>query len=175
MNSKYTTYAMFYGLALVYWLVAGNMEQSTLLCVFYSVFVGTVWGLLPKVSFTEPLSWKHLLPPFMLTLLMMFSARLRMMPSAEVIMLTSMALLHLRASLLSFARLRQRARLFSIFQLVQFGIGIAYIFQKNLLPFSLDRSFFFILMMGLGTLSIGMLLTMRGKPIETDAPEIEHD
>lgn len=152
-----------------------NASDTTLVCVFYSVFVGTVWGLIPKVSGTEPLNWKYFLPPFMLVVLMMFSVKMRMVAmSSEVVMITAMSLLHFRAGIISFTRLTDRARIFCWAQLGCFAFGMLYLFQQRLVPFTIPRSLFFVLMMGFSTLSIGLLLTVKGKP-HVEATEETHD
>ena len=161
MNNKYSAYVLFYALGLVFWLISKNVAESTLLCVFYSVFVGTVWGLIPKVSGGEPLSWQHLLPPFLLVMLMMFSVSLRMVISSEVVLITAMSLVHFRASILSFTRLTKGTRIFSWIQLASFIFGIVYIFQKNILPFFVSRSAFLMVMMAMSTFGIGILLVVK--------------
>lgn len=163
MNHRFLAYGLFYSLGLAFWLLNLNLSEITLLCVFYSIFVGTVWGLIPKISGTDTFTWRHLLPLVLLVMLMMFSARLRMMISAEVILFTAMALIHLRACIFSFTRLSKGGAAFAWLQFGLFVYGMLYIFQKNTLPFPISRNVFVMSMMALSTLSIGILLLLKRK------------
>ena len=168
MNNKYSAYVLFYGLGLVFWAINLNFTEATLLCVFYSIFVGTVWGLIPRVSGAEPLSWKYLLPPFLLVMLMMFSVSLKMVLSTDVIFITSMSLIHFRSSVLSFARIPKRASSFYWIQLFSFIFGLTFIFQKNFLPIQLTRKIFLMSMMGMSVISIGILLAVKNDQTNRD-------
>lgn len=173
MSNRVSAYSIFYALGAVFWLLNRNLAESTLLCVFYSIFVGTVWGLLPRVSGLPPLSWKYLLPPFLLVILMMFSVSLRMVMNTEVLLVTAMSLIHLRAFALSFTRLVNKARIFSFVQLFSFAFGLSYLFQKNILPFPVTRNEFLLVMMATSMFSIGTLVYLKRKSngqqaVETD-------
>jgi hypothetical protein len=163
MSNRISAYAVFYALGAFYWLISRNLAENTLLCVFYSIFVGTVWGLLPQISGTGPLSWKFLLPPFLLVILMMFSVSLRLVMSTEAVLLTAMSLIHLRAFVLSFTRLTKNARIFSWIQLASFVYGLVYLFQKNFLPFPITREEFLITIMAMSMFSIGTLVFLKRK------------
>lgn len=175
MSNRVSAYSIFYALGAVYWLLSRNLAESTLLCVFYSVFVGTIWGLLPKVSGSGPLSWKHLLPPFLLVILMMFSVSLRMVMSTDVVFITAMSLIHFRAFVLSFTRLTGRARIFSWIQLFSFFFGLSFLFQKNIFPFLISRNEFLMTMMGMSVFSIAVLLILKRKSHEQSSGKVDDE
>ena len=175
MGNKFSAYWLFYALGLVFWMLSMNMNDSTMLCVFYSTFVGTVWGLVPQFSGSEPLSWKHLLPPFMLVVLMMLSVRLKMVMSTDVVLITAMSLIHFRASVFSFSRLAKRALAFSWIQLLSFLFGLAFLFQKNITSIVISRGAFLKIMMGMSTLSIAILLVSKRKSNGQSSGEINHE
>ncbi len=133
----------------------------TLLTVFYSFFVGAAWGSIPTVSRSEPLTWKHLLPPFILVALMMVSTNMKTVPSSEFISLTAMALIHLRAGVLSVTRLGKKGLGFTLIQLLGFLAVIADLFQNNFLPFAIPQTAFFFLMTGLLTTSVIQLFRLK--------------
>jgi len=161
MSNKYSAYILFYSLGLGFWLLSMNMVDLTLVCVFYSVFIGSVWGLIPSISCSDALTWKHLFPPFMLALLMMFSIRLRTMMSPEVVLITAMALIHFRASIFTYARLQMKAPGFLWLQLSSFVFALVFLFQKNFLPFQISRSVFLMTIMSMSMLSLIVLLRLK--------------
>lgn len=163
MNNKFSAFGLFYVLGILFWILSGNIAEGTLLCVFYSFFAGTVWGLVPQISGSEPLSWKHLLPPFLLVLMMMFASRLKLVMSTDVVLITAMSLIHFRASILAFARLPRAVRLFSWLQLGSFALGMAYIFQKNILPFQISRSLFLTIVAAFNAISFVLLIYAKRK------------
>ena len=173
MNNKFSAYWLFYSLGLAFWLICRNTLDLTLLCVFYSIFVGTVWGLVPKISKTEVVSLKYLIPPFMLIMLMMLSVRMRMLMSAEVVLITAMSLVHFRACILSFARLKNKAQIFSLLQFASFIFGLIFLFQKNILPFAITRNIFLVSMMAISTISIGYLIVLNRKKDDSIQEEID--
>jgi len=172
MNHKFSASLLFYVLGIVFWLLSLNFAESTLLCVFYSFFVGVVWGLVPRVSGSEPLTWKYLLPPFLLVVLMMFSVKMKLVMSTEVVLFTAMSLIHLRASILSFARLTRNGGVFSWIQLASFIYCLVYLFQKNILPFNVARSTFLVSIIVVSVCSIGVLFTLKRKSDEIKSEAI---
>ena len=154
MNNRFSAYLLFYVLGLVFWLLSMSVDQSTLLCVFYSFFVGTVWGLTQS-------TWKQILPPFLLVILMMFAARMKMVMATEVVLITAMSLIHFRACVLSFIRVTKKASVFSWIQLASFIYSLVYLFQKNILPFSVSRNLFLMSMFIVNALSLGILLMVK--------------
>jgi hypothetical protein len=163
MNNKFSAFWLFYVLGGIYWAISGNASEGTLMCVFYAVFAGTVWGLVPQISGSEALSWKHLLPPFLLVTMMMFASRLKLVMSTDVVLITAMSLIHFRASILAFARLPKPTRLFSWIQLGSFFIGMAYVFQKNILPIQISRTLFLVIIAVFSVISLGLLFYAKRK------------
>ncbi len=135
----------------------------TLLTVFYSFFVGTVWGGIPSASQTESMTWRHLLPLYILVALMMVSASMSSVPSSEFIALTAMALIHVRAAVLSVTRLGLTGLRFTVLQGFGFLAVIADLFQVNLLPFRISQTAFLILITGLLILSVVQLFWLKRK------------
>ena len=163
MNNKFLAYWLFYPLGLAFWLISRNTQDLTILCVFYSVFAGTVWGVIPNMIEVEIPSPKFLIPPFLLVMLMMLSVRITMFMTTEVVLLTAMSLVHLRAFIFSFFRLKKRAQIFSWIQLGSFLFGMSFIFQKNILPFAISRSVFLMCMLLVSSLSIVFLIIIKRK------------
>ncbi len=135
----------------------------TLLTVFYSLFVGTVWGGIPSASQTESMTWRHLLPLYILVALMMVSASMSSVPSSEFIALTAMALIHVRAGVLSVTRLGISGLGFTIMQGIGFFLVIADLFQANLLSFSISKTAFLILITMILVLSVAQLIWLKRK------------
>jgi len=156
---------LFHSLGILFFLFCRDFESTTLICVFYSLFVGTVWSLVPQMAGNEPLNWKHLLPPFLLIMLMMFSAKLKLVMSTDVVMITSMSLIHFRASILSFARLKKGAQLFSWVQLFSFFFALGYVFQRNIFPstVTIPRNGFLIGIASLSAASLAFLFYSKRK------------
>ena len=154
--------AVFLLLGATFWFIARDMNETTLLCVFYSAFVGVVWDTVSKTPGTEKLTWKHLLPPFMLVLLMLFSARLQMVRSSEVVLVTAISLIHFRAGILVFTRFFRPALPFLSMQLVLFVLPIVYLFQKNF-GVVLDKTLWIKASIGLSALSVPLLFWIRKK------------
>ena len=191
MKNTFSAYWLFYPLGLAFLLLNLNIAESTLLCVFYTFFVGTVWTLVPQMAGSisgsagivrdstisirdgpgsmaggevpEGLTWKHLIPPFILVMLMMFAVKLKLVMSTDVVIFTSMSLIHFRASILSFSRLPKRALPFSWIQLFLFFFGLAFLFQKNVLPFQISRIYFLGMMASLSALSVLFLFAVKRK------------
>jgi hypothetical protein len=161
MTRKLSIEWPFFILGTAYWLYCRDTQPMTLLTVFYSFFVGTVWGGIPTVSRTEPMTLRHILPPFILVALMMVSTNMKTVASSEFIALTAMALIHLRAAVLSVTRLGMGGLRFTVVQGIGFLIVIADLFQSNLLPFLIPQSVFFFLMSGLLAVSVTMLFWMK--------------
>jgi hypothetical protein len=161
MKNKFSIEWLFFILGIAYWVVSMNLQPITMVCVFYSLYVGFVWGAIPEISKTEPMSWRHILPPFVLVLLMMFSANLRILPSAEVVTVTAMALIHLRAAVLSISRLALSGFGFALLQLMGFILSVLYLFQKNVLTFELKKGVFQMLIVLIGSLGFGILIIMK--------------
>lgn len=161
---KFIAYWLFYGLGIAFWLLNRNTLDTTILCVFYAVFTGTVWGMISRYSVsTEPATWRHYLPPFLLNAFMMFSVKMRMLNSSEVVLFTAMSLIHLRAAIFSYSRLPVVSRSFIGLQMAGFAYGLVFLFQKTLLPFEISRSFFIMSTMVFASFSVLVLLVLRRK------------
>jgi len=163
MNRKFSMEWMGLVIGVVYWFLVRNLSPFTILATFYSIYMGWVWGLIPTVSNTEALSWRHVFPPLVLVVLLMVSANSGVGANAEWVSLTAMALLHLRAGVLSATRLGMKALLFSVLQAMGFALPMFYLFHKNLNAYSIPQFVFIGLMILMGVLSIGILLNLKRK------------
>ncbi len=150
-------------MGIAYWVYARDVQPLTLLTVFYSFFVGLVWDHIPIVSKTEALNWRHLLPPFILLALMMISTSMKSIPSSAFIAMTAMALIHLRAAVLSVTRMGVNGLSFTLLQAVSFIWVIVDLFQNNLLSFSIPEKVFAPVLMVLGTMAIVNLFQLKRK------------
>ena len=93
--------------------------------------------------------------------------------SAEVVLITAMSLVHFRACILSFARLKNKAQIFSLLQFASFIFGLLFLFQKNILPFAITRNIFLVSMMAISTISIGYLIVLNRKKDDSIQEEID--
>jgi len=163
MSQKVSFEWIFTGLGLVFWLANRNLEASTLACVYYSLFVGLAWSLISAASREDGLTWKHVLSPFFLTVIMMVSGTLKVVASTEAVLITAIALIHVRAAIFSYNRFSGRALLFPSFQFFLFLYAMIYLFQKNILPFSIRPGMFWMSILILGSLSLMLLFLIRKK------------
>jgi hypothetical protein len=163
MSFKVAIAGMFTLLSVVFWLVNPNLQINTLVCIFYALFTGFVWNTISEASDEEELSWKHVLSPFLLVLIMMTAGSMKMIKSAETVMVTAIALIHIRAAVFSFNRFQGSELIFSLIQLFSFLFVITYLFQSNILSITIESKMFYAILLGMATLSMVFLAQMKRK------------
>lgn len=171
MNRKVSVEWIFSLLGIVFWVVNRNLQPLTLVCVFYAIFTGFVWSAIPQISKEEDLGWKHVLSPFVLNVIMMLAGSMKFVASADTVMFTAMALIHIRAAVFSFNRFSGSALMFPSLQFLSFAYVLVYLFQKNILPFTIHSRIFHVSVLALGTLSMGMLIFIKRKMNEAGSEE----
>ncbi len=163
MKPKTSIQWPFFCMGIAFWAYTRDVQPMTVLIVFYSFFVGLVWDRIPIVSGTESMNWRHLLPPFILLALMMVSTSMKTIPSSSFIALTAMALIHLRAAVLSVTRMGVSGLSFTLFQTIAFIWVIVDLFQNNLLSFLIPERVFVPVLMALGMMAIVNLFQLKRK------------
>ena len=163
MGRKVSIEWIFSVLGIAFWLYSRDLEPKTLVCVFYSVFVGSSWSMIAKIADEKDWSWKHVLSPLFLLVIMMISGSLKSITSSEVVLITAMSLIHIRSAIFSFNRFSGTALLYPSLQVFSFIYLMVYLFQKSLLPFAIHSSIFWVSTLILGTASIMLLYVLNRK------------
>ncbi len=163
MNFKASLTGIFSLLSVVFWLVNHDLQSHTLVCVFYSFYTGFTWSSISRISGEDDLGWRHVLSPMLLVMIMMTAGSLKMAHSAETVMLTAIALIHMRAAVFSFNRFNGVELVFSCLQFFSFLFVIFYLFQSFVVSFLIRSNVFYMILLGMATLSMCLLIQFKRK------------
>lgn len=163
MNRKFSVQGLGLVLGVVYGVLTHRLEAMPLVSAFYSIYMGWVWDAIPRISQTEALSWRHVFPPLVLVILMMVASNSNVGPNAEWVSFTAMALIHLRAAVLSSTRLGGAGLGFTLMQVVGFVIPMVYLFQSRFMPIEFNQTICLSIATSLSIASMVVLNQMKRK------------